>query len=638
MSKNLYYCYSLLVMRRSTMKTVFHLFFSLCFFLIYNTACTQNSNYLKENYIKQEHRIPMRDGVTLFTEVLIPKDDSQKYPILMTRTPYTVDAYGPDNFPLRRLHEWKHLAEDKFIFVLQDVRGRFMSEGEFVNMRPHIVNKKSPSDIDETTDTYDTIEWLIHNIPNNNGNVGIWGISYPGFYSAMSTIDAHPALKAVSPQAPIANWFIGDDVHHNGAMALSSLFKFWPAMRAQPELTTQWPAQFEFPTPDGYQFFLDMGPLPNANKKYFHGEIDFWNKIMEHGTYDEFWQSRSSLSHFKNIKPAVMTVGGWFDAENCFGALQTYHAIENNNPDTYNILIEGPWYHGGWTRADGSFLGNIQFGSKTGEFYKQNIELPFFKYYLKNEGELDLPEAYTFVTGSNEWRKHDVWPPKNIETERLYFHENGSISFEEPTVSNAYDEYISDPNKPVPFTAQIQTGMPREYMVEDQRFVASRTDVLVYKSQILDKDITIVGPITADLFVSTSGTDSDWIVKLIDVYPDDAPDNIPNPCDVKMGGFQMMLRGDIIRGKFRNSFENPEPMIPNDVTQIKFTLNDVYHTFLKGHRIMVQVQSSWFPLFDRNPQKFVDIYSASEDDFQKAIQRVYHSNDYSSNLMVNIIE
>lgn len=620
------------------MKTVFHLFFSLCFFLIYNTACTQNSNYLKENYIKQEHRIPMRDGVTLFTEVLIPKDDSQKYPILMTRTPYTVDAYGPDNFPMRRLHEWKHLAEDKFIFVLQDVRGRFMSEGEFINMRPYIVNKKSSSDIDETTDTYDTIEWLIHNIPNNNGNLGIWGISYPGFYSAMSTIDAHPALKAVSPQAPIADWFVGDDVHHNGAMALSSLFRFWPAMKSQTELTTQWPAQFEFPTPDGYQFFLDMGPLPNANEKYFHGEIPFWNDIMKHGTYDEFWQSRSSLPHFKNIKPAVMTVGGWFDAENCFGALQTYQAIENNNPDAYNILIEGPWYHGGWTRADGSFLGNIQFESKTGEFYKQNIELPFFKHFLKNEGELDLPEAYTFVTGSNEWRKHDVWPPQNMESKRLFFQENGVINFEEPTILNAYDEYISDPNKPVPFTAQIQTGMPREYMVEDQRFVTSRTDVLVYETQILDEDITIVGPITADLFVSTSGTDSDWIIKLIDVYPDDAPDNIPNPCDVRMGGFQMMLRGDIMRGKFRNSFENPEPMVSNQVTQIKFTLNDVYHTFLKGHKIMVQIQSSWFPLFDRNPQKFVDIYNATEKDFQKATQRVYRSRDYSSNLMVNIIE
>lgn len=613
--------------------------FLLSAFTIYNTACGQDSTYIEENYSKYEYRIPMRDGITLFASVLIPKDHSQKYPILMSRTPYTVGGYG-DNYPLQRLNEWRHLAKEKFIFVFQDVRGRFMSEGKFVNMRPYIVNKKDSTDIDETTDTYDTIEWLINNIPNNNGKVGIWGISYPGFYSAMGAIDAHPALKAVSPQAPIANWFVGDDVHHNGAFALAPLFRFWSAVgAARPELTTQWPAAFKFPTPDGYQFFLNMGPLPNANKKYFKGEIAFWNDIMKHGTYDEFWQSRSSLPHFKNIKPAVMTVGGWFDAENCFGALQTYHAIEKNNPDTYNILVEGPWFHGGWVRSDGSFLGNIQFDSKTGEFYKENIELPFFKYYLKNEGELDLPEAYTFVTGSNEWRKHDVWPPENTETKQLYFHENGRLDFEEPSLSTeAFDEYISDPANPVPFTAQIVTGMPREYMVEDQRFTANRPDVLVYESKVLDENITIVGPITAELFVSTSGTDSDWIIKLIDVYPDDAPDNDPNPCDVKMGGFQMMLRGDIMRGKFRDNLEKPEPFIPNHVTKVEFTLNDVYHTFLKGHKIMVQVQSSWFPLFDRNPQKFVDIYSATKDDFQKATQRVYRSEHYLSGLRVSVID
>jgi putative CocE/NonD family hydrolase len=606
-----------------------------------NTACFQDSNYLKENYVKKEYRVPMRDGVTLFTSVLTPKDLSQKYPILMTRTPYTVDAYGEDNFPLRRFHEWKHLAEEKFIFVLQDVRGRFMSEGEFVNMRPYIPNKRNSTDIDETTDTYDTIDWLIKNIPNNNGNVGIFGISYPGFYSAMGAIDAHPALKAVSPQAPIANWFGGDDVHHNGAFALSPLFGFWPAMgAARPELTTQWPAGFEFPTPDGYQFFLDLGPMPNANKKYLKHEIAFWDDLMKHGTYDEFWQSRSSLPHFKDIKPAVMTVGGWFDAENCYGALQTYQSIEKNNPGAYNILVEGPWFHGGWVRSDGSYLGNIQFGSKTGEYYKKNIELPFFKYFLKNEGELDLPEAYVFVTGSNEWKKYDVWPPENTKEAQLFFQENGRMDFERPAneAKNPFDEYISDPAKPVPFTAQIINTMPREYMVEDQRFVAGRTDVLVYKTDPLQGDITVVGPITAELFVSTSGTDSDWIVKLIDVYPDDAPDNDPNPCDVRMAGFQMLLRGDIMRGKFRNSMEEPEPFVPNQVTRVKFKLNDVYHTFLKGHRIMVQIQSSWFPLFDRNPQKFVDIYSASEKDFQKAIQRVYHSGEFASNLKMNLTD
>lgn len=609
--------------------------------IINTTSCAQDSDYLRENYSKQEYRIPMRDGVTLFTSVLSPKDNSQKYPILMTRTPYTVDAYGEDNYPLRRFHEWKHLAEEKFIFVLQDVRGRFMSEGEFVNMRPYILDKKNSTDIDETTDTYDTIDWLVKNISDNNGNVGIFGISYPGFYAAMGAIDAHPALKAVSPQAPIADWFVGDDVHHNGAFALSPLFGFWSAMGvARTGLTTQWPSFFEFPTPDGYQFFLDMGPLPNANKEYFKGEIAFWNDMMEHGTYDEFWQSRSSLPHFKNIKPAVMTVGGWFDAENCFGALQTYHAIEKNNPDAYNILVEGPWFHGGWVRSDGSYLGNIQFGSKTGEYYKENIELPFFKYFLKNEGELDLPEAHVFVTGSNVWKQYDMWPPENTEEAHLYFHESGQLDFERPASDpkNGFDEYISDPAKPVPFTAQIINKMPREYMVEDQRFVVSRTDVLVYETDVLEENITIVGPITAELYVSTSGTDSDWIVKLIDAYPDDAPDNIPNPCDVKMGGLQMLLRGDIMRGKFRNSLERPEPMVPNEVTKVEFTLNDVYHTFMKGHRIMVQVQSSWFPLFDRNPQKFVDIYNASDNDFQKATQKVYRYGKFSSNLKVNLID
>lgn len=617
-----------------------HLFLFLFGILtIQNTARVQDSIYVKENYAKHEYRIPMRDGITLFASVLTPKDDFHKYPILLTRTPYTVGGYG-NSYPLQRYHELEHLAKEKFIFVFQDVRGRFMSEGKFVNMRPYIVNKEDSTDIDETTDTYDTIEWLINNIPNNNGKVGIWGISYPGFYSAMGAIDAHPALKAVSPQAPIANWFVGDDVHHNGAFALAPLFRFWSFMGPpRPELTTQWPPAFEFPTPDGYQFFLNMGPLSNANKKYFKDKIPFWNELMKHGTYDKFWQSRSSLPHFKNITPAVITVGGWFDAENCYGALQTYRAIEKNNPGAYNIIVEGPWFHGGWVRSDGSFLGNIQFGSKTGDFYKENIELPFFKYYLKNEGKLELPEAYTFVTGINEWRKHDVWPPENTESKQLYFHENSRLGFEKPSLSTeAFDEYTSDPANPVPFTAQIVTEMPREYMVEDQRFASRRPDVLVYESKILDEPITIVGPISVELYVSTSGTDADWIVKLIDMYPDDAPDNDPNPCDVEMGGFQMMLRGDIMRGKFRYSLEKPQPFIPNQVTKVEFTMNDVYHTFLRGHKIMVQVQSSWFPLFDRNPQKFMDIYSASEDDFQKATQRVYRSEEYPSGLRVSVIE
>jgi putative CocE/NonD family hydrolase len=516
-----------------------------------------------------------------------------------------------------------------------------MSEGEYVNMRPHIPDKKRSKsvndgvDFDESSDTYDTIEWLVNNIPHNNGRVGLWGISYPGFYATVGSIDAHPALKAVSPQAPIANWFIGDDVHHNGAFALAPNFPFFYAFGVQrPQLVTEWPKFFEFPTPDGYLFYLNMRILKNVNLKYYKGKIKFWNKIMEHGTYDKFWKSRNPLPHLKNIKPAVMVVGGWFDAENAYGALQTYQAIEKNNPETKNILIMGPWYHGGWVRSDGSKLGDISFGSKTGKFYMKNIELPFFNYYLKNKGEFNLPEATVFETGSNLWKTYSQWPPKNIKREKLYLGQNHSLSFHRPSKNgDLFHEYISDPSKPIPYTSEITTDIPKKYMIEDQRFAATRPDVLVYQGDVLKKEITIVGPIEVDIFVSTTGTDSDWIVKLIDVFPDDTP----RTKDAVMGGFQMLLRGEIMRSKFRNSYENPEPMEPGKITNIHFTMNDVNHTFKKGHRIMVQIQGSWFPLFDRNPHKFIDIYNASESDYQKAVQRIYISKEFPSSLILNIL-
>lgn len=599
------------------------------------TSYSQDNQFLENNYHKKEYQIPMRDGKKLYTSVYSPNDHTTKYPILIWRTPYSVGPYDEHDFRAYRRETWHHIAKEGYHIVFQDVRGRFMSEGEYVNMRPHHPDKKNKNDVDESSDTYDTVEWLVHNVPNNNGKVGMWGISYPGFYAAMGAIDAHPALKAVSPQAPIANWFIGDDVHHNGAFAPGPNFPFFYAFGVpRPELIKEWPKFFDFPTPDGYQFYLDIGPIKNINKKYLKGKIPFWNDIMEHGTYDDFWKSRNNLPYLKNIKPAIMVVGGWFDTENAYGALQTYQAIEKNDSKANNILIMGPWYHGGWVRSDGSRLGEITFGSKTGEYYIKNIELPFFNYYLKNMGEFQLPEAYVFETGTNQWKTYDNWPPKNTKQKKLFLRENHSLSFEASSnKENNFDEYLSDPSKPVPFTSKITTEIPKPYMVEDQRFAARRPDVMIYESGLLKENITIAGPIGVEIFVSTSGTDSDWIVKLIDVFPNDST----GAGDVVLGGYQMLLRGEIMRGKFRNSFEQPEPMEPGKITNIKFTMNDLNHTFKKGHKMMVQIQSSWFPLFDRNPQKFIDIYSAEDRDFQKVTQRIYLSKKYPSGLILNIL-
>jgi putative CocE/NonD family hydrolase len=590
---------------------------------------------IKANYAKSEHMIAMRDGVKLFTAVYSPKDTSQKYPILLSRTPYSCSPYGPDAYK-ETIGPSPLFAKEGYIVVYQDVRGAYMSEGTYVNMRPQNDRKNKPADIDESSDTYDTIDWLVKNIPNNNGRVGMWGISYPGFYTAVGTIDAHPALKAASPQAPISDWFIGDDFHHNGTLFLPHAFNFFSGFgRPRPKPTPMGSGErFNHGTPDGYKFFLEMGPLANADKKYFHGNIAYWNEMMEHPNYDPWWKSRDTRPHLKNIKPAVMTVGGWFDAEDLFGALNTYKSVEKQSPGAYNILVMGPWFHGGWARGDGDGLGDVRFGAKTSVFYRENIELPFFNYYLKDKGELKLPEAYVFETGSNKWKTYDQWPPANARTASLYLSANRKLSLTAPADSNAFDEYISDPARPVPFINNINIGMTREYMVDDQRFAASRPDVLVYQTDALSEDMTVAGPLTASLLVSTSGTDSDFVVKLIDVYPDDAPDNQPNPTGMRMGGYQMLVRGEPMRARFRKSFENPEPMAPNKVEKIEYTMPDVNHTFMKGHRVMVQIQSSWFPLVDRNPQKFVNIYTAKESDFQKATQHVYHS----SRLIVNVVK
>ncbi len=603
-------------------------------------AAAQGLKYVKAHYTKHEFRIPMRDGQRLFTAVYAPKDASHSYPILMTRTPYSVKPYGVDHYR-DQLGPSPQFAHEGYIFVYQDVRGRWMSEGEFVNMRPHLAHKGDPQQIDESSDTYDTVDWLVKNVPGHNGRVGIWGISYPGFYTAAGIIDAHPAIKAASPQAPINDWFAGDDWHHNGAFFLPHMFNFMAKFgHERPEPTRKFDHPFDHEMQDGYEFFLRLGPLPNANRDFFQERIAFWNEAMRHGTYDEFWQSRNLRPHLKNIRPAVMTVGGWFDAENLFGALETYKRIEAGSPDAANCLVMGPWRHGQWARDAGEALGHVQFHANTAEYYREKIEFPFFQYHLKDQGLGEMPEAWVFETGTNQWRQYDAWPPPGAQQKSLFFHAGERLAFDAPgghQGQEAFDQYTSDPARPVPFIDWIHIGMPAEYLVADQRFASRRPDVLVYQTEVLEHDVTLVGAIEVDLHVSTSGTDSDWIVKLIDVYPHDYPDPEPNPTKVRMGGFQQLVRGDVIRGKFRHSLEKPEPFSPHEPTEVRFTLPDVNHAFRSGHRVMVQVQSSWFPLVDRNPQQFVDIYHAQEADFQPATQRVYRSQDRPSSLHVRVL-
>ncbi len=563
--------------------------------------------YIKQAYTKKEVYIPMRDSVRLFTSVYMPKDTTELHPILMYRTPYNAERSEEEfNFFLLLCLDY---VNEGYIFVFQDVRGKYMSEGEFEDIRPYIPNKKDNKAIDESSDTYDSMDWLIKNVPFNNGKIGITGTSYPGFYATMSLPDAHPALKAVSPQAPVADWFIGDDFHHNGAFFLLDAFGFYYSFgRPRPKPTRSSEPRFKWPVEDSYEFFMRLGPIKNIREWYFGDTIKFWNDATAHPNYDDFWKSRTPLPHLKNIKPAVLTVGGWFDAEDLYGPLHTYQAIEKQNPSTIsNRLVMGPWSHGQWNFGKPENLGNIHWNFNTSEHYRK-VEFGFFNYYLKGKGEMNLPEATIFITGSNEWRSFDTWPPENIVEKELYFQPVGGLAFEPPALKHSYDEYVSDPHKPVPYTEDVHLRRTTSYMTDDQRFAARRPDVIVYQTDILSEDITLTGPIEAMLFVSTTGTDADYVVKLIDVFPDKIVDYPENDKKVPMGGYQMLVRGEVMRGRFRNSFEKPEPFKPNNVTEVKFTLQDVAHTFKKGHRIMVQVQNSWFPLVDRNPQKFVNIY------------------------------
>lgn len=588
---------------------------------------------VKAHYTKHEFRVAMRDGKRLFTSVYVPKDTSKRYPIMMSRTPYSVRPYGADQYR-GALGPSDHFRKAGYIFVYQDVRGRYRSEGEFEQIRP-----RNPGGVDESTDTWDTVEWLVRNIPNNNGRVGVWGISYPGFYTSTAMIDAHPAIKAVSPQAPVGDWFIGDDFHHNGAFYLAHAFRwFWSNSRvgadARPNVER---TNFDYPTPDGYEMFLSAGTLQDINERHLKHSIPFWKELMTHGNYDQFWQARDVRRYFKNIKPAVMTVGGWFDAEDLFGALETYRSVEKSSPGAFNVLVMGPWHHGGWSTTEGLSLGHVNFASKTSVLYREKIEFPFFEHYLKDAPDPKLPEAYMFETGKNEWHQLSQWPPAGSREANFYLHAEGRLRFEAPTTAG-FDEYVSDPARPVPYIAGIANTMTREHMLDDQRFAATRPDVLVYQTEPLENDVTVAGPLEATLYVSTTGTDADWVVKLIDVYPPDFPDPRPNPERVKMGGFQQLVRGEPFRGKFRNSFEKPEPFTPGTVTKVAFKMPDIFHTFRPGHRIMIQIQSSWFPLVDRNPQKFVDIYQARKEDFQKATHRVHRSPGSLSSLRVHVAE
>lgn len=589
---------------------------------------------VKAAYDRKDVMIPMRDGVRLFTTIYTPKAPKGPLPILITRTPYGTDTY------LLSIGPSVVFEEEQFIFAFQDVRGRYQSEGDFVNVRPFNPLKKG-TEIDEASDSYDTIDWLVKNQPANNGNVGVWGISYLGFYSTMAALSGHPALKAVSPQAPVTNWFIGDDFHHNGAFFLADAFDFmWSFGLPRTGPSRDRVGRPDYGTPDGYQFYLKEGSLAEFSAKRMGNRNPFWNEMFAHPTYDAFWKARTPLPHLKNVQPAVMTVGSWFDAENVWGTVHTYRAVEKQNPGHPNTLVMGPWYHGQWWFEDGAQLGEVRWGSKTADDYNANILLPFFNYYLKGRGDGRFPEAQVFETGTNRWRTFDNWPPAGTTRKALYLGARGSLSVGTPARVTGFDQYYSDPNKPVPYLNKITTRRPgseHQYMVEDQRFAATRPDVLVYQSEPLANDLTIAGPITATLYAATSGTDADFVVKVIDVYPDDAKDPDPNPTGVRFGGYQQLLRGEIMRARFRKGFERAVPFVPNQPDKVEFELPDLLHTFKTGHRIMVQVQSSWFPLADRNPQTFVDIYRAKPSDYRPAWMKIYHERGRESKLTVGIL-
>jgi putative CocE/NonD family hydrolase len=628
------------------MKFQWFLFFSLISLGLKAQRVNQDSAWFRNNYYKIEKPIPMRDGVKLFTSIYVPTDSSEKHPILMERTPYNCAPYGAGEYRDFWSDYNRYYLREGYILVVQDVRGRWMSEGKFVDVRPFIKDKK-PTDTDESTDAYDAIDWLVKNIPGNNGKVGVRGVSYPGFYAGMAAASGHPALKAVSPQAPVTDWFRGDDFHHNGAFFYMDGFDFYVAggfgiphpapvdrQAAMPDL---------YDSKDNYKFYLQQGADRNLLK--FTGDsILFFQQLYEHPNEDAWWKARNARVAQYHIKPAILVTGGLFDAEDCFGAWNLYKAIRTQSTETRASLVMGPWYHGQWTSPDGTHLGNIEFGSNTSITYQNEIEIPFFNYYLKGRNDPSIAGATIFFSGENKWRRFDSWPTGQAKEVKIYLHEKNGLSSKIPAGEMKYDEYISDPAHPVPYTEDVHFNRTREYMTDDQRFASRRPDVLTYQTPVLKEDLTIGGPVTADLRSSISTTDADFVVKIIDVFPDTLSYQrvdiyaVQEPGKIyPMGGYQMLVRGDIFRGKFRNSFEKPEPFQPGKTETIRFSLTDLAHTFKKGHRLMIQIQSSWFPLSDRNPQKFTDIYTCGDSDFQKSTIRIFHDSRNPSTIILPVI-
>ncbi len=619
--------------------------------LLLVACCTANaqvadSAWMVNNYTKTEVYITMRDGVRLFTSVYSPKDVSEKHPILIKRTPYSCAPYGANNWNKYWETYQKEYFKEGYIIVTQDVRGRWMSEGGFVDVRPLNADKKG-TEIDEASDTYDAIDWLVKNVPQNNGSVGVFGISYPGFYSTMAAASNHPALKAVSPQAPVTNWFIGDDFHHNGAFFQMDGFGFYSSFgKPRPKPTTTAPTDFEFYTHDNYKFFLETGALKNLTK-LMGDSIAVWKDLMAHANYDSFWKARDARNATKNLQPAMLWVGGLFDAEDCWGAWNAYKAAEQNNPGkTFNKIVNGPWYHGQWASNDGMHLGNVQFGSNTSTYYQQHIEIPFFNYFLKGKGDISqIAEANIFISGANEWKTFAQWPPENKEDKAMYLQGNGKLDWQKPTTAKGFSGYTSDPAHPVPYTEDVHFNRTRNYMTDDQRFASRRPDVLTFETAILNEDITVTGNVIADIMTSISTTDADFVVKIIDVFPDSLSYNKfdiyaeKDPDQIyPMGGYQMLVRAEIFRGRFRKSYESPSAFTPGNVEEVKFELPSIAHSFKKGHRLMVQIQSSWFPLVDRNPQQFIDIYHCDDKDFIKSDIKVYHNTQFASKIILPVLK
>ena len=627
-------------------KKIFLLLFFLPL-LSYSQNINRDSVWIVTHYTKIEKQIPMRDGAKLFTAIYLPNDTTIAHPILMNRTPYSCAPYGENKFTDRL---WTRADSAYFyrgyIWVMQDVRGMFMSEGTFEDVRPFYPEKRTSKDVNESTDAYDAIEWLIKNIPHNNGKVGVSGISYPGFYATMAALSTHPALKAVSPQAPVTDWFIGDDFHHKGVFFMMDGFDFYRVFGIpRPQPVTDWKHLPDIKSDDAYNFFLHNGTFAQIKNRFFRDTIKFWNDVAAHPDYDNWWQARNARNACVDVKPAILITGGLFDAEDCYGAWNLYKAIRNQSPKTSCRIVEGPWFHGGWARSKGTHLGNISFvtddpvQSNTSEYYWKNFELPFFEYYLKGQGSVEnIAPANVFITGENKWHEFLSWPPPVTAAANFYLDENRNLSNKKPAAKESFDGYNSDPMKPVPYTEDVHYQRTREYMTDDQRFASRRPDVLVYKSEILGEDITVTGPVTADLFVSLSTTDADFVVKLIDVLPDDFKYADSTFTIYPMGGYEMLVRGEIMRGRYRKSFSAPEAFVPGEITEVKFELPDVAHTFKKGHRIMIQVQSTWYPLADRNPQQFINPYTCGPRDLVKSNIRVYHDALHASTVVLPVLK